>query len=296
MVLNLSIKEILDILEGAQCSLDLSFIVKNITSLEKAGPHDLAVITERGDASVFDAISLEKIKQSNAGVFLSSDACVENKNYIVVKDAVEAFQQLINFLEKKQIAQDDKISRQHAFISTKAEIADSAVIEPFAVVNSGAKIQSETFIGSHVFIGRDCLIGKNVKLHPDVKILDRCIVDDNSIIHAGTVVGSDGFGYKVNKTGMQKIPHVGIVRIGKNVEIGANCSIDRAYIDETIIGDGVKIDNNVHVAHNVMIGAGSAISADRNSRQCHYWHGMPNWWTSRNQRPCKNWKLCKDCF
>lgn len=261
MVLNLSIKEILNILEGAQCSLDSSFVIKNIASFEKAGSHDLAVITERGDASVFDAVSIEKIKQSNAGVFLSSAACVENKNYILVKDAVLALQQLVNFLEKKENTQCSENFRQNTHISPTAQIADNAVVEPFTVVCAGAKIQSGTFVGSHVFIGRNCHIGNNVKLHPGVKILDNCVVDDNTIIHSGTVVGSDGFGYKVNKTGMQKIPHVGVVRIGKNVEVGANCSIDRAYMDETIIGDGVKIDNNVHIAHNVIIGSSCAILA-----------------------------------
>ena len=74
-------------------------------------------------------------------------------------------------------------------------------------------------------------------------------------------IGSDGFGYKVTKAGMQKIPHTGVVTVGRGVEIGANCSIDRALFDATVIGDGVKIDNNVHVAHNVIIGSGSAILA-----------------------------------
>jgi UDP-3-O-[3-hydroxymyristoyl] glucosamine N-acyltransferase len=96
---------------------------------------------------------------------------------------------------------------------------------------------------------------------PGVIILDRCHIGDNSIIHAGTVIGSDGFGYQVSQTGMKKIPQIGIVDIGKYVEIGANCSIDRAAFDVTQIGNGVKMDNGCHIAHNVIIGDHTAILA-----------------------------------
>ena len=84
---------------------------------------------------------------------------------------------------------------------------------------------------------------------------------DDSIINAGALIGSDGFGYRITKRGLQKIPHVGIVRIGRGVEVGGNASIDRAAFDATVIGDGVKLDNMVHIAHNVHIGAHTAILA-----------------------------------
>jgi len=262
MNLNLTVGEILNVLEGAQTTLEHTLFLENISSLDKAGSHDLAVIIDRGDQSVFDAVGIEKIKKSNAGVLLASSEPVPGKKYILVKDSVAALQRLVDFIERREpVGTEIKNKRALAYVSPLAQVADDVSIEAFAVIHEYAIIGSGSFIGPQVFIGKNCVIGKNVKLHPGVKILDRCVVGDSSIIHSGAVIGSDGFGYKVDKTGMQKIPHLGIVRIGKNVEIGANCSLDRAANDETIIGDGVKMDNGVHIAHNVIVGQSTAILA-----------------------------------
>jgi len=252
MEINLSLEHILQVVgEKAACSLDRSVLIKRIASLEKAGPEDLAIIVDRGDNSVFDAVSAEKIKQSSAGLFLASSPLVPGKNYLIVPDALAAFDQIV------------RRAQYGVYVQEKDSIKDSGKYQvgAGAIVSESATIGAGTVIGSLAFVGNNCVLGQNVHIHAGAKVLDRCIVGDNSIIHAGAVIGSDGFGYQVSRTGLQKIPQIGIVRIGKSVEIGANCTIDRASFDETIIGDGVKLDNSVHIAHNVKIGNHTVILA-----------------------------------
>jgi UDP-3-O-[3-hydroxymyristoyl] glucosamine N-acyltransferase len=250
MEVNLTLDKVLEIVDGVASSVDSNFLIKNIRSLEDAKESDLAVILDKGDASVFDSISIDKIKNSTAGLILSSSVVVDGKNYIIVKDALSAFQKLFAYL-----------SDQRARIIVEKNIEPSALIDPSAIICDGVKIGASSVIGAQVFIGRDCVIGAGVLIYPGVKILDRCLIGDGAIIHSGAVIGSDGFGYQVTKQGMKKIPQIGIVNVGRMVEVGANTCIDRAAFEETKIGDGVKIDNCVHVAHNVKIGAATAILA-----------------------------------
>ena len=266
MDINLSIGEIVGLLENAHCAVDPSVTIKRISSLEGAGPQDLAVLLGRGDQSVFDAIPLEKIKQTRAGVILAADEPVAGKSYLIVKDVLGAFQRLVQFVELQHSGRFSKIlqsftSRDWIFIDERATVASGVRFGQGCVVSAEARIGKNSFIGERVFVGRGCVIGSNVILHPGATVLDRCVVGDGTIIHAGAVIGSDGFGYQVTSQGLCKIPQIGIVRIGREVEIGANCSVDRASFDETVVEDRVKIDNNVHIAHNVRIGAGTAILA-----------------------------------
>lgn len=251
MEVNLTLSKINEIVGGELHSADPLFAVKNIASLETACEQDLAIILDRGDASVFDAVNKEKIKKSQAGCFLTNTAALfADKAYILVKDSTLAFQQLVDYLKKIELQKN-----------IESVISSDAYIHYSSVISSGAQIGRGTQIHAHVFVGSNCIIGENVTIYPGARILDSCIVGDGSIIHSGAIIGSDGFGYKVTKHGMVKIPQIGIVKIGKFVEIGANSTIDRAAFDETVIGDGVKIDNLVHIAHNVKVGASTAILA-----------------------------------
>ncbi|MCK4650835.1 UDP-3-O-(3-hydroxymyristoyl)glucosamine N-acyltransferase [Candidatus Babeliales bacterium] len=272
MHLNLSVAQIKRII-GGECSLDDSFIVEKISSFESAGKNDLSVLIDRGDKSVFDAVSLENIKKSGAGLILSKTKVISGKKYFLTSDPLGAFNKLVEFIENKNNNEnknftceptcppklEERRGKPSVCVSETAVLQKGVIVEANAVIQDEAHIGLNSFVGSHVFIGKNVVIGSNVKLYSGVKILDRCCVGDNTIIHSGAVVGSDGFGYSVTKSGLRKIPQIGIVRIGKDVEIGANCCIDRATFDQTIIGDGVKIDNSVHVAHNVKIGDHSVI-------------------------------------
>ena len=123
-----------------------------------------------------------------------------------------------------------------------------------------SKIGTNVTIGKNSVINGNCVIGDNVVIHDNVSIYSCTNIGSNSIIHSGTVIGSDGFGYAPKKGGWEKIAHLGGVVIGSDVEIGANCAIDRGALGNTIIKDGVKFDNHIHIAHNVEIGENTAIA------------------------------------
>lgn len=147
------------------------------------------------------------------------------------------------------ISPDSKIGRD-------ASIGPHCVIEPGAVIGDRVTMLAGCYVGHGVRIGNDC------KLQPHVSIREHCTIGDRVILHNGTVVGSDGFGYTVDGQGVRhKVPQIGIVVIGDDVEIGANCTIDRARFGNTRIGNGVKIDNLVQIAHNVIIGDHAVIVA-----------------------------------
>ena len=142
-----------------------------------------------------------------------------------------------------------------AHVSEEAVIAPGVRIGPLAHVGPGSRIGAGTSIFGTAYIGADVRIGCHCRLYPGATILDRCIVGDRVIVHSGTVIGSDGFGYVQDEEGRHfKIPQTGIVHIEDDVEIGSNCSIDRAMFDRTWIRRGTKIDNLVQIAHNVVIG------------------------------------------
>ena len=174
-------------------------------------------------------------------------------------DPLAALAKLLKF-SKPVLADDERIAPS-AFVHPKAQLADDVVVGPLAVVEEGAVIGAGSEILARTVVGKNCQIGKQVLLHPSVTVLEGCVVGDHTIIHSGAIIGSDGFGYRVTKQGMQKIPHLGNVVIGKHVEIGAGCCIDRAVFESTTIADGVKLDNLVHIAHNVKIGPHTAIIA-----------------------------------
>jgi UDP-3-O-[3-hydroxymyristoyl] glucosamine N-acyltransferase len=147
-----------------------------------------------------------------------------------------------------------------AVVSAKARIAPSASIGPLAVVEDGAEIGERVSIGPGSIVQQAARVGADSKLVARVNLYARVTLGQRCILHAGAVVGADGFGFAQNGKSWVKVPQLGSVRIGDDVEIGANTSIDRGSIDDTVVEDGVKLDNQIQVGHNVIIGAHSAIA------------------------------------
>ena len=141
-----------------------------------------------------------------------------------------------------------------AVIAPTARIATSATVGPLCVVEDGAQIGERTHLQAQVFIGRNAEIGEDCWLMPGVIVATECVLKERVRLQPGVVVGSDGFGYDFVEGRHQKIPQVGQVIIGADVEIGANSALDRARFSKTMIGEGTKIDNLVQIAHNVIIG------------------------------------------
>ncbi len=142
-----------------------------------------------------------------------------------------------------------------AIVAADAEFGSNVSIGALCVIEAGAKIGDGTVICPQCYIGRKAVLGKDCWLYPQVSLREEVKIGDRAIVHNGTVIGSDGFGYSVDGNGIRtKIPQIGNVEIGDDVEIGANVAIDRARFGRTRIGNGVKIDNLVQIAHNVVIG------------------------------------------
>jgi len=149
-----------------------------------------------------------------------------------------------------------------AIVAEDVSLGAGVRVGPLCVIEAGAKIGAGTVISAQCMIGHQVQIGENSRIYPQVSIREFSIIGSRTAIHNGAVIGSDGFGYTVDEQGVRtKVPQIGIVQIGDDVEIGANVTIDRARFGKTKIGSGVKIDNLVQIAHNVVIGNHSVIIA-----------------------------------
>jgi UDP-3-O-[3-hydroxymyristoyl] glucosamine N-acyltransferase len=179
---------------------------------------------------------------------------------IKVKDPYSSFTTILELFDK-DLSKRKGIS-QLTDVDKSSKISDSAFIGSFSSVGENSIIGEKCIIENQVFIGNNVEIGKGCLIYPGVKILDDTIIGQNCIIHSSTTIGSDGFGFAPNDDGSyKKIPQTGNVVIGDNVEIGSNSTIDRATLGSTIISNGVKLDNQIQVAHNVEIGENTAIAA-----------------------------------
>ncbi len=148
-----------------------------------------------------------------------------------------------------------------AVVDETASIAGGGWVGPNCVVMEGVEIGESVFIGAGSVIGSGCRIGRGTRLLANVSLMPDTVIGDDCIIHPGAVLGSDGFGFANEEGSWIKIPQLGRVVVGDRVEIGANSTIDRGALEDTVIEDGVKIDNLVHIAHNVRIGENSAMAA-----------------------------------
>jgi UDP-3-O-[3-hydroxymyristoyl] glucosamine N-acyltransferase len=148
-----------------------------------------------------------------------------------------------------------------AIVAPLARIGTDVSIGPYAVVGEDTHIGNGTQIGAHCVIGAGCWVGESCRIHPRVTLYASARIGNRVEIHAGTVIGADGFGYVYGDGRYWKFPQVGIVEIADDVEIGANATIDRGSLGDTRIAEGVKLDNLVHVGHNVQIGAHTVIAA-----------------------------------
>jgi len=179
---------------------------------------------------------------------------------IKVKDPYSSFTTILELFDK-DLSKRKGIS-QLTDVDKSSKISDSSFIGSFSSVGENSIIGEKCIIENQVFIGNNVEIGNGCIIYPGVKILDDTIIGQNCIIHSSTTIGSDGFGFAPNDDGSyKKIPQTGNVVIGDNVEIGSNSTIDRATLGSTIISNGVKLDNQIQVAHNVEIGENTAIAA-----------------------------------
>jgi len=178
---------------------------------------------------------------------------------IRVEDSYASFAKLLEMYNEFR-GQKSGIE-QPSFISSSASLGENCYVGAFAYISDNVKIGNNVKIYPHVFIGDNCKIDDNTTLFSGVKIYHDCVIGKNVVVHSNTVIGSDGFGF-APQTGQEfaKVPQIGNVILEDNIEIGSNCSIDRATLGSTILRKGVKLDNLVQIAHNVEVGENTVIA------------------------------------
>ena len=223
--------------------------------LDRAGPGQLSFVA--------NARYIPYVGTSRAGLLLVTpdlaDRVTGERPRIVLDDVHAGLARLLPVLYPEP--EPEPGVDPTASIAATAELGDGVTVGPFVVIGERSVVGAGARIGANTVIGRDCSLGAGVVLHPNVTLYDGVRIGDRSIMHAGVRLGVDGFGYAPVDGVARKVPQVGDCVIGADVEIGANSTVDRGSIGSTEIGDHVKVDNLVHIGHNVRIGAGSIIVA-----------------------------------
>ena len=243
-----------------------SFINGKIIGDETATISGVSPI-ESGEKGHLSFVAQERfadhIETSACSVLIVSEKLLTKDSYpttvIAVEDAYLSFQVLMNLYNEMK-GRKSGIEEGAVFHET-AKVGENVYVGAFTCVSEKVKIGDDSQIYPQVFIGKNVKIGKNCNIYSGVRIYDYCVIGDHCIVHSNTVIGSDGFGFQPTKDGYQKIPQLGNVVLEDDVEIGANCTIDRGTIGSTVIGKGTKIDNLIQIAHNVKIGRNNVIAA-----------------------------------
>ena len=225
--------------------------IAGAATLESAGPHEIAFVGNRKAAA--------QAVQSRAGCLLVTNEFSAVRTLIRVSDPRGSFAAVIGLLHPPPPVTPG--IHPTAVIAPDAQIASTASIGPHTSIGAGARIGDRTSVGAGCAIGARVRIGPDCLLHARVTIYDGVSIGDRAVLHSGCVLGADGFGFVRGPSGYQKFPQIGSVEIGNDVEIGANSCVDRAALGVTRIGDGVKLDNLVHIAHNCSIGRHVVIAA-----------------------------------
>jgi UDP-3-O-[3-hydroxymyristoyl] glucosamine N-acyltransferase len=187
-------------------------------------------------------------------------AASERGPCIVTDDPYLYFARLTQWWRARQRASIEPSIDATAQIHPSAHVGHGVAVAPFVVIEAGARVGDGVVLGAHTVVGANARIGTNSRLAPRVTVGEDCQIGDRCVLHAGVVIGADGFGFALHQGQWVKIEQLGAVRIGNDVEIGANTCIDRGALDDTVIEDGVKLDNLIQIGHNVRIGAHTAMA------------------------------------
>jgi UDP-3-O-[3-hydroxymyristoyl] glucosamine N-acyltransferase len=237
---------------GANVEGDDAVALSGVAAPERASSLDLIFVDSPKHAARAEASAAKC-------VILPPGIATSGKTILRAKEAKVAFAKAAALLREASVIANGVHAT--AIVAPLAKIASTASIAPYAVIGEDAHIGERTQIGAHCVIGAGSWIGDDCRIHPRVTLYPNLRIGNRVEIHAGAVLGADGFGYVYGEDRHWKFPQAGIIEIGDDVEIGANTTIDRGSLDDTRIAEGVKLDNLVHVGHNVQIGAHSVVAA-----------------------------------
>ncbi|MFJ9989221.1 UDP-3-O-(3-hydroxymyristoyl)glucosamine N-acyltransferase [Pseudomonas putida] len=238
---------------GAALSGPESLEITGLATLQEAGPGQLSFLANRQYRKFLDD------SQAAAVLIKAEDAEGFTGNALIVPDPYLAYARISHLFDPKPKA----VVGVHpsAVVADDAQVDASASIGPFAVIESGARIGANVTVGAHCFVGARCVIGEGGWLAPRVTLYHDVTIGKRVVIQSGAVIGGEGFGFANEKGVWQKIAQIGGVTLGDDVEIGVNTAVDRGALSDTRIGNGVKLDNQIQIAHNVQIGDHTAMAA-----------------------------------
>ncbi len=229
-------------------------MIAGVSSLEDAGPEHISFLANKR--------YLPDLGTTRAGAVLIDRDTPRTSTaaFVRVADPSLALVAIVKHFAPSRPSPPEGI-HPTAVIDRTASVGAEARIGPFAVVEAGARIGERCWLGAHSYVGHETTLGPGCEIGPNVVLRERISLGARVIVQASTVVGSDGFGYLFIDGAHRPIPQLGTVRIEDDVELGAGCTIDRARFGETVIGQGTKVDNQVHVGHNVRIGRHALVIA-----------------------------------
>lgn len=236
-----------------------SMAVARLAPLETAEPDALSFVAQARYAA--------KITETRAGALIVPPALVQQATLrgacIETSDPYLYFARLTQWWRVQLDAQEGLAApsvHPTAHVDPSAHLEADVDVGPFAVVEAGVLVGKGARIGAHAVLERRSRIGADTRLAPGVVVGRDCSIGERCIVHAGVVIGADGFGFAPHQGEWVKIEQLGAVRIGNDVEIGANCCIDRGALDDTVLEDGVKLDNLIQIGHNVHVGRHTAMA------------------------------------
>ncbi|MEA3286735.1 MAG: UDP-3-O-(3-hydroxymyristoyl)glucosamine N-acyltransferase [Candidatus Marinimicrobia bacterium] len=238
---------------GVRLEGDESIEVSKLNEIQVAAPDELSFLS--------NPKYLKYAKTTRAAALIvPEDLDIDFPNLLRSSNTQQSMLKALEILNQQQRKIRPGIHAT-AVIHPEATVPESVEIGPGVIIGSSVKLGQHVILEGNVVLGDGCHIGDNCHLYPNVVLYNESILGNQCIIHSGAVIGSDGFGFAVEAGEIQKIPQTGNVILGDQVEIGANCAIDRGSIGPTTIGDGTKLDNLVHLAHNVHVGKNCFLTA-----------------------------------
>lgn len=238
---------------GAELSGDGACVIERAADVASAGQGDIAF--------VYTAKYSHHLITTRATALVVSRALADQCSMpcLIADDPRLAFAKVVALLYP--VTRPAAGISETAIVGPNTDVDPSAYLDSGVVVKSGASIGAGVYVGANTVIGENARVGMNTYINANVTFGKNCVIGSNGIIHSGVVIGADGFGFVKDGDSYFKVPQIGNVLIGDHVEIGACTSIDRGSLGDTIIGNGVKIDNQIQIGHNVEIGDNTVISA-----------------------------------
>lgn len=230
--------------------------VRGLASLDAAGPTDIAFLSSARYASRLGACRAAAVVVAPAQL----DRALDRGPCIVTPDPYLYWARLTQWWRLRRDPTPAPVVHATAHIDPGARLGSGVAVGPFAVVEAGAELGDGVRLGAHAVVGAGARIGRRSRIAARVVVGEGCVVGDDCVLHPGVVIGADGFGFAPDQGAWEKIEQLGAVRIGHRVEIGANTCVDRGALEDTVIEDGVKLDNLIQIGHNVHIGAHTAMA------------------------------------